>query len=55
MSATGNEVVTLSQLKEAISQSSQSGIVMVIKPLYRDDKMQSDDRWSAWYKYTGEA
>ena len=41
MSATGNEVVTLRQLKEAINQSSQSGIVMAIKPLYRDDNIDN--------------
>lgn len=41
MSATGNEVVALSQLKEAISQSSQSGIVMAIKPLYRSDNIDN--------------
>ncbi len=41
MSANGNEAVTLSQLKEAISQSSQSGIVMAIKPLYRSDNIDN--------------
>ena len=41
MSANGNEAVTLSQLKEAINQSSQSGIVMALKPLYRSDNIDN--------------
>lgn len=41
MSANGNEAVTLSQLKEAINQSSQSGIVMAIKPFYRSDNIDN--------------
>lgn len=41
MSANGNEAVTLSQLKEAINQNSQSGIVMAIKPFYRSDNIDN--------------
>lgn len=41
MSANGNETVTLSQLKEALNQSSQSGIVMAIKPFYRSDNIDN--------------
>lgn len=41
MSANGNEAVTLSQLKEAISQSSQSGTTLAIKPLYRSDNIDN--------------
>lgn len=41
MSANGNEAVTLSQLKEALSQSSQSGTVMALKPLYRSDNIDN--------------
>lgn len=41
MSANGNEAVTLSQLKEAISQSSQSGTVMALKPLYKSDNIDN--------------
>lgn len=41
MSANGNEAVTLSQLKEAINQSSQSGTVLALKPLYRSDNIDN--------------
>ena len=41
MSANGNEAVTLSQLKEAISQSSQSGTTLALKPLYRSDNIDN--------------
>lgn len=41
MSANGNEAVTLSQLKEALSQSSQSGTTLAIKPLYRSDNIDN--------------
>lgn len=41
MSATGNEVVTLSQLKEALNYSSSSGIPLCIKPLYQDVNIDS--------------
>ena len=41
MSANGNEAVTLSQLKEALSQSSQSGTTLSLKPLYRSDNIDN--------------
>lgn len=41
MSANGNEAVTLSQLKEALSQSSHSGTTLALKPLYRSDNIDN--------------